>query len=85
MEWNNVDLSPYTEEQIKQRNSQLKDWQEKQIKLSGIVHLDRGESLIWDAIATAKSHSHVGFLLWELAGRLINKYYEENKDEISNL
>ena len=77
MKWEDVDLQPYTKEQVKQRDNQLKEWHEKQEKLKDKVQLNSGERLIWNAVEIAKSHNHIGSLMWDIAGELINKYYKE--------
>ena len=48
MKWEDVDLQPYTKEQVKQRDNQLKEWHEKQKKLKDKVQLNSGERLIWN-------------------------------------
>ncbi|WP_167955102.1 hypothetical protein [Anaerosporobacter faecicola] len=73
----------YTEQENIKLNNQLKKWQEKQLRAVKRNNIDNAfakmndiERLVWEQIAIAETHNEVNYLVWNMAEKIIDKYYK---------
>ena len=73
----------YTEKEENELNTQLKKWQDKQIRAVRRKNFDyacermqSGDMSVWKIIANAESYKDVSVGAWDQAERVIEKYYK---------